>query len=208
MPLKCYKALLIAMAAASLLGTGCGNTPPPAATTSAATSEAPAATISEASETYCAEGLRFYQAFDYDKAIAAYDKAIAADGNNYKAYSGKGVAQCMSGNAQGIKLIQKALQMKPDYVPAFYDLALAYKLQHDYDHSIQWFQKVIEKEPDNTWSYYGIATIYGDQGNAREATAYLKKAIALDGENVKAAARSQAHFDSIRNTPEFQKLVQ
>lgn len=203
-----YKTALFALVAAALLGSGCGNTPPPAATAPAATSEAQAAAISEASEKHFSEGLHFYQAFDYEKAIAAYDKAIAADSHNYKAYSGKGVAQCMSGNTEGIRLIQKALQMKPDYVPAFYDLALAYKLQHDYDQSIQWFQKVIEKEPDNTWSYYGIATIYGDLGKAPEALSYLKKAIALDGENVKAAARSQAHFDSIRNTPEFQKLVQ
>ena len=98
--------------------------------------------------------------------------------------------------------------MRADYVPAWYDLALAYKLQKQYDESIHWFKKVIEQEPDNTWSYYGIATIYGDRGQAAEAVSYLKKAIALDSQNVKEAARTQSHFDSIRRNPEFQKLVQ
>lgn len=168
------------------------------------------------SESLSAEGLKAYQQFEYDQAIAFYDKAIDADHNNYKAYSGKGIAMAMRGNAtgnkadvsSGIAYIQKALSLYPDYVPTFYDLALASKINGQYNIAIQYFQKVIDAEPDNTWSYYGIATIYGDQGQAKEAIAYLKKAIALDPQNVKEAARTQSHFDKIRSNADFQALVQ
>ena len=165
-------------------------------TSSDSASQSPASQIQKAqppaiqpdSESLSAEGLKAYQQFEYDKAIAFYDKAIDADHNNYKAYSGKGIAMAMRGNAtgnkadvsSGIAYIQKAL----------------------------YFQKVIDAEPDNTWSYYGIATIYGDQGQAKEAIAYLKKAIALDPQNVKEAARTQSHFDKIRSNADFQALVQ
>ena len=161
--------------------------------------------ISAESERFCQEGLAAYGRFEYDAAIAAYDKAIQADGRNYQALSGKGVALAMRGNetgshqdvADGIASIQKALALQPDYVPAFYDLALAYKIDGQYDKSISYFQKVLAADPNNTWSYYGIATIYGDKGDAKNAVVYLKKAAALDKENVLEAARTQSHFDSI-----------
>lgn len=171
--------------------------------------------ISAESERFCQEGLAAYSRFEYDAAIAAYDKAIQTDGRNYQALSGKGVALAMRGNetgsrqdvADGIASIQKALALQPDYVPAFYDLALAYKIDGQYDKSISYFQKVLAADPNNTWSYYGIATIYGDKGDAKNAVAYLKKAAALDKENVLEAARTQSHFDSIRNDAEFRALV-
>ena len=123
--------------------------------------------ISAESERFCQEGLAAYSRFEYDAAIAAYDKAIQADGRNYHALSGKGVALAMRGNetgsrqdvAEGIASIQKALALQPDYVPAFYDLALAYKIDGQYDKSISYFQKVLAADPNNTWSYYGIATM-------------------------------------------------
>lgn len=182
----------------------------------AQTAKAAPPAIQADSEALSTQGLNAYQQFEYDKAIALYDKAIDADHNNYKAYSGKGIAMAMRGNAtgnkadvsSGIAYIQKALSLYPDYVPTFYDLALACKINGQYNVAIQYFQKVIDTEPDNTWSYYGIATIYGDQGQAKEAIAYLKKAIALDPQNVKEAARTQSHFDKIRNNADFQALVQ
>lgn len=174
-----------------------------------------APTIAAESERLYEEGAKAYGELDYDKAVAAFSRAIDKDGRNYKAWSGKGVALAMRGNAsgnkddvaRGIEDIQTALSIYPQYVPSFYDLALAYKIDGQYDKAISYFQKVIAADPANTWSYYGIATIYGDKGDAGKAVAYLKKAAALDKENVLEAARTQSHFDSIRNDPAFQDLM-
>lgn len=197
---------------ASLFMAGCGNQQQPAPSQNQQQQQP--VQIDVASEALFEKGLSAYQKFQYDQAISLYDQALAKDKANYKALSGKGIALAMRGNGvnqkdvrQGISLIRQALELAPDYVPSFYDLALALKIDKQYDESITWFQKVIDNEPDNTWSYYGIATIYGDQGNAEKAVLYLKKAAAIDKENVKEAARSQSHFDRIRSTRAFQDFM-
>ena len=197
---------------ASLFMAGCGNQQQPAPSQNQQQQQP--VQIDAASEALFEKGLSAYQQFQYDQAISLYDQALAKDKANYKALSGKGIALAMRGNGvnqkdvrQGISLIRQALELAPDYVPSFYDLALAQKIDKQYDESITWFQKVIDNEPDNTWSYYGIATIYGDQGNAEKAVLYLKKAAAIDKENVKEAARSQSHFDRIRSARAFQDFM-
>jgi len=159
------------------------------------------------SEKFFHQGLKLYEEYNYQEAIANYDKAIAANPANFKVYTAKGIALCFEGDYRGgMALIQKSLDMNPGYVPAFYDMAMAYKLQNNYDQSLYWFEKTILGDPKNTWSYYGIATIYADRGNAQEALKYLKRAIELDPV-VKEVAAQQDHFARMRTMPEFQALV-
>jgi len=159
------------------------------------------------SEKFLAQGLKLYEAYNYQGAIASFDKAIAANPANFKVYAAKGIALCFEGDYRGgMALIQKTLAMDPNYVPAFYDMAMAYKLQGDYDQSLYWFEKTIQGDPKNTWSYYGIATIYADRENTEEALKYLKKAIELDP-IVKEVAKRQDHWARMRNLPEFRALV-
>jgi len=160
------------------------------------------------SERYYEEGLKLYGQYKYQDAVIAYDKAIAANPDNFKIYTSKGITLCFEGKYhEGMALIQKTLEMEPDYAPAFYDMAMGYKLQMNYNESLFWFKKTIQSDPKNTWSYYGIATIYADQSNTKDSLTYLKKAIELDP-GVKAVARRQSHFDKMRNITEFQTLVQ
>lgn len=160
------------------------------------------------SEHYFNMGLKSYEQYNYREAIAGFDKAIAANPDNYKAFSAKGIALCFEGDYKGgIALIQKTLDINPNYVPAFYDMAMANKLQNNYDQSLYWFEKTIGSDPQNTWSYYGIATIYADRGEIEASLKYLQKAIELD-QAVKEVAREQSHFDSMRNNPQFKAMVQ
>ena len=143
------------------------------------------------------------------------DKALSLDADNYQALSNKGVTLAMRGNAtgnkkdveQGIALIEQALQLAPKDVASLYNMALACKIDGQYDKAITYFKNVIAADPGNTWSYYGIATIYGDLGKADQALPYLKQAIDLGGESVKEAARTQSHFDKIRDNKQFQSVV-
>lgn len=206
--------LLLALAAGS---GGCStqlSQPQPAQT--AQDVQAPSAPAIQAdSQAYSDEGLKKYQAGDYAGALNDFDKALSLDANNYQALSNKGVTLAMRGNStgsksdvsQGIELIEKALKIAPKDVASFYNLALAYKIDGQYDKALTYFKNVIAADPGNTWSYYGIATIYGDLGKADQALPYLKQAIDLGGEDVRQAARTQSHFYKIRNNKQFQQIV-
>jgi len=209
--------LLLALAAGS---GGCSTQPSQPQTAQTAQTaqdvQAPSALAIQAdSQAYSDEGLKKYQAGDYAGALNDFDKALSLDANNYQALSNKGVTLAMRGNStgskndvsQGIELIEKALKIAPKDVASFYNLALAYKIDGQYDKALTYFKNVIAADPGNTWSYYGIATIYGDLGKADQALPYLKQAIDLGGEDVRQAARTQSHFDKIRNNKQFQQIV-
>ena len=213
---KKYAAILL-LAAAAVWTSGCS--PQPISSQQAkpiqATKAPSAPAIKTASKAASDEGIKKYQAGDYAKSIEDFDKALALDADNYQALSNKGVTLAMRGNAtgskqdveQGIALIEQALQLAPKDMASFYNMALAYKIDGQYDKAITYFKNVIAADPGNTWSYYGIATIYGDLGKADQALPYLKQAIDLGGESVKEAARTQSHFDKIRDNKQFQSVV-
>ncbi|MEA4924463.1 MAG: tetratricopeptide repeat protein [Syntrophomonadaceae bacterium] len=163
--------------------------------------------VAAESDQYYEQGLQLYQQYKYPEAIIAFDQAIGISPENYKVYAAKGITLCFQGDYTGGKaLIEKTLALQPDFLPAFYDMAMVCKLQRDYDNALLWFQKTIEGDSRNTWSYYGIATIYADQGKTKESLSYLGEAIALDP-GVKAVARQQSHFAKMRSLTEFQELV-
>ena len=71
------------------------------------------------------QGLKLYEQYNYQEALANFDKAIAANPANFKVYTAKGITLCLEGGYRdGMALIQKTLDMNPGYVPAFYDMAM------------------------------------------------------------------------------------
>ncbi|MDF2522459.1 MAG: hypothetical protein K0R31_100 [Clostridiales bacterium] len=126
-------------------------------------------------------GYDLYNEFKYDEAITYYTKAIDLDPSNYKALNGKGIALCFKKSyTDGMSLIRKSLEMKPDFAYANFNMAMAYKLQNDLGNSLVWFEKALSYDSKDTWSYYGISTIYADWDNPEKSIEYLKKAITLD----------------------------
>lgn len=193
--------------AAAGAATGATAEATPAATAAATAKAVQVLSIAAASEELSDKGYEEYNQFNYDNAIAYFDKAISADNNNYKAYTGKGIALCFEGMySTGMPLIQKTIDLRSDYAYGYYSMAMAYKLQKDYDNSLIYFNKALTYDPNDTWSYYGIATIYADRKDISTSLDYLKKAIALDPA-VKDVAKQQDHFQPYLNNEEFIKLV-
>lgn len=200
-------ALMISLA---LISSGCGSEAPskPApAKSEVSTTKVPS--ISKESEDLYRKAVTAYGRGDHLTALENANLAIQSDGGNYKALSLKGIIQAFDVSPEeGISTIQKSLDINPDYVQAFFDMAMAQKLGKHYDESIYYFQKVLASDPQNTWSYYGIATNYADKRDKENALKFLKKAVALDPDNVKPEARTQDHFMWLHDDPYFQKIVQ
>lgn len=144
---------------------------------------------------------------EYEKAIETERQVIEEDPSFYKAYAVEGIALAYSGDFEnGMKQIDKALELKPDYGYARFNKALAYELFRHYDKAIEWYEKDLEIEKFE-WSYYGIASIYGRKGDVTNTVKYLKLAIAIKP-NIKDNAKDEKDFDNVRKYKEFIELIE
>lgn len=150
-----------------------------------------------------------YKAFfdkKYEEAIKVEDDVIKEDSKFYKAYNIKGIALCFNGDFnEGMKNIDKALQINPNYGYARFNKALAYELYDKYEEALEWYDKNLEVE-NYIWSYYGKASIYGRRGQVEKAVENLKIAISMD-KSIKEEAKKEKDFDPIRERKEFIDLV-
>lgn len=142
----------------------------------------------------------------YTDSINIANDIIKEDVNFYKAYNIKGIALCYSGNyEEGMKNIDKSLELKPDFGYARFNKALAYELNGNYDDSLIWYDKNLEIE-NYIWSYYGKASIYGRKGDVANTVKYLKTAIDMSPE-IKKFASEEEDFNPVRESKEFQDLI-
>ncbi len=142
----------------------------------------------------------------YADTISMADDIIKEDANFYKAYNIKGIALCYSGSyEEGMKNIDRSLELKPDFGYARFNKALAYELQGNYDDALSWYDKDLEIE-NYIWSYYGKASIYGRKGDVENTVKYLKIAIDMSPE-IKKFASDEEDFNPVRDSKEFQDLI-
>lgn len=150
-----------------------------------------------------------YNAFSskkYSEAVKLADEVINADDKFYKAYNIKGIAQCYSGKyLDGMKNIDKALELKPEYGYARFNKALVLELYGKYDEALLWYDKALEVE-NFVWSYYGKASIYGRKGDVANTVKNLKTAIDIEP-GIKEEAKKEKDFDNVRSSKEFQELL-
>ncbi|MEL7598044.1 MAG: hypothetical protein AAGU01_07565, partial [Clostridiaceae bacterium] len=107
---------------------------------------------------------------------------------------------------EGIKAIDKALEINPGYGYGRFNKGLAYELYRHYDEALMWYDKALEVE-NYIWSYYGKASIYGRRGDIENTVKYLKIAIDMDA-SVKKLAKEERDFDNVRESKSFKEIVQ
>jgi len=152
-------------------------------------------------------GVTAAQSGRHDEALAAYTKAIDIDGRNFHALADKGLLLSLEGRyREGESYLTQALAIAPDSIAVHYNCAIHYKLQDRLDESAAEFRIVLAAQPQHAWSLYGLATICADRGDTEDALQYLEQAVAADAATAD-AARTQAHFDAMRDLPRFQAIV-
>jgi adenylate cyclase len=117
-----------------------------------------------------------------DKAIAAYERAIAINPNGALAYAHLGNFLSFTGkHEEGIKLIEKAMQLDP-IPPARYliYLAGAYSALGRYDDGIELLREVLERSPNNMYAHLGLTSAYSVSGREKEARHQAQKLLRVD----------------------------
>lgn len=147
-----------------------------------------------------------FHAFNYKGAIEKADKLLEEFPNSALGYNIRGIAKGYDGNFEdGMKDIDKALQIDPNYGYALFNKALNYELHNKLDDALIWYDKALDVE-EYVWSYYGIASIYGRRGDVDNVVKYLQKAIDID-DGVRAHAREESDFNTVRGNEKFEKLI-
>lgn len=142
----------------------------------------------------------------YDEAIEKSNLLINEFPKSYKGYNIRGIAKAYNGNyEEGMKDIDKALDIQPKYGYALFNKALTYELYEKLDEAIEFYNKALEVEK-YVWSYYGIASCYGRRGDVENTIKYLSEAIKLD-ESIKNHAREEVDFDPVRSDSRFINLI-
>lgn len=152
------------------------------------------------------EGYKAFKEGKYQTAIKLEDEVIKEESEYYKAYTIKGIALCYSKQfKEGLKNIDKALEIKPNYSYGVFNKALAYEYYGHYDDALNWYDKALELE-DYVWSYYRIAAIYAKKNDAENSVLYLKTAIEMD-ETIKEQVKKDLDFANVKNDKEFVELI-
>ncbi|OBR92979.1 MULTISPECIES: tetratricopeptide repeat protein [Clostridium] len=152
------------------------------------------------------EAQKLFSNKKYSDTIAKADEIINEDKEFYKAYNIKGIALCYSNNyEEGMKNIDKALEINSNFGYARFNKALAYELYGKYDDALNWYDKDLEIEK-YIWSYYGKASIYGRRGDVENTVKFLKIAVDMSPD-IKSIAREEKDFDPVKGSSQFQDLI-
>ncbi|AIY80338.1 hypothetical protein FDC50_11755 [Clostridium botulinum] len=152
------------------------------------------------------EAYNLFFSGEYDKSIEKSNEIISEFPSSAKGYNIRGIAKSYNESFEaGMKDIDKALEIEPQYGYAVFNKALTYELYGKLDEALLWYNKNLEIE-NYIWTYYGIASIYGRRGDVQNTVKYLSKAIEID-EVVKKEARDEADFNPVRDSKEFKDLI-
>lgn len=101
---------------------------------------------------YIALGSAHHAQGKYKEAIEAYRKAVELDPNQSSAYAGLGLARAAKGEKDGIKDIERAMQLDPQSALPHLNLAIVYsqsKSKKDLARAEEEFKKAIAKNTNN-----------------------------------------------------------
>lgn len=94
------------------------------------------------SRVYVQEGEKLLLRYsEYKKAEETLTKAIKYDKNNYEAYYYRGCARVNAVKYdEAIADFEKAVELKPDYADAYFNLGRTYYMKHDEDKACEYYK--------------------------------------------------------------------
>jgi tetratricopeptide (TPR) repeat protein len=83
-------------------------------------------------------------------------------------------------------LLNKAIDIDPDYVPALNNLGNAYMLSGETTEAEKIFNEIILKDPKNVLAYGNLAVLYEDRGDVSKAKSILSKVLLINPNDARA----------------------
>jgi tetratricopeptide (TPR) repeat protein len=137
--------------------------------------------FAEDAQTFYIAGVKKIKTRDFEKAIADFDKAIAANKAYVKAYVGRGMCNFMlDKHSKAISDLNMAIQRDPENVTALFWRGSSYMMSGFSKEAISDFTGVLKKQPENSWSYMNRGICQFRLDKLDEAIADASKAVSYN----------------------------
>ena len=162
---------------------------------------------SQAYTLYLTAGDRWMRAKAYDKAEAAYRRALALQPNRIDAYLRLGhLARSRKAYDEALGWYRQAQEVSPThYAPPYYT-GITLREQKRYEEALRYFDIALEKEPKAAWVWYYKAITLDALNRRGDALAALSKAIEYHSKPPKGWLDLQAHWQKYpdkKRDPEY-----
>jgi len=151
----------------------------------------------------------------FDEAVKLFKTACALRPEDFQAvsflaqaYESLGqIAERDSANIRAVKLIEERLELNPDDARAWNLGAGTLATQGDTERALEFARKSVAIDPDDPMLLYNIACTYARLGRPEESLTTLEHAVDK-GYGHKDWVEHDPDFDSIRDTPRFQAILE
>ncbi len=130
---------------------------------------------------------------------------VARKNGGYAGFDDRYIDLRVDDHPEPVQELKRLLRMQL----AFRRQDRAFRLYQDkkYREAAQVFEQILKETPDDASAHYNYACMLALAGKGKQALTHLKRALELDSSLVSLAERD-TDFESIRNQPEFQALIQ
>ncbi|MCC7350860.1 MAG: tetratricopeptide repeat protein [Phycisphaerales bacterium] len=149
----------------------------------------------ELPETHLVVGQAMAETGDYEAAILYYRQTQRLAERSGRAiwyvevYNSLGLALSATGHPQqAISSYQRAIELRPNYARAHYNLAVELEKQNRIDDAIAQYTRAIELDPDNIQAHYNLGNCYLNQRRLAEAAEQYSTVLRLNPRHAAAHA--------------------
>lgn len=138
----------------------------------------------EAARRELRRGVRFYQAREWQNAIAAYEEALRLDDRTTDALYNLGLAYKAAGRPEEArKVLEKAVGQNPDMLTARYMLAVVCRDGEDDAAAMEQLDVVLENDPHYSKAHLLLGLIYRARGTNDKARRHIQRYINMEPES-------------------------
>ena len=140
--------------------------------------------------------------------IAEIQAAVERTPDNHELHYQLGNLYDRAGDrANAIAHYHRAVRLRPDFIPALNNLAIAYAVNADFDKALSALQQIASLQPHNPVVHYLIASVLARQNKVNESIDWLQSAI-QNGFKDRNRIMTDKNLENIRNSIRYQQLIQ